>query len=611
MMKDRSKSTLTGAAAQQHREPLPAVPHFAAAQRTTPITIAAMRRTAALLALLSFAAPLVAASKQPVRARHGMVASTSEIASRVGVDILKKGGNAVDAAVAVGFALAVTWPSAGNLGGGGFMLVRRADGAAEALDYREPAPLAATRDMYLDKDGKVIPGLSTDGYKAVGVPGTVAGFALAHRRHGKLKWAELVEPARKLAAEGFVVNDVLADSLRLESTRTKMSAFPESRRIFQRDGRFYESGETFVQPELARVLERLRDDPRDFYEGETARLIAADMKANGGIVTAEDLRTYEPAVREPLRGTYRGHEIITMPPPSSGGIALIEMLNILEAYDLPAMGWHSAQYTHIVVEAMRRAFADRASFLGDTDFVSVPVRALVSRPFASERRLSIDPSRASSSRAIGAGNPIPYESPDTTHFTVVDAEGNVVSNTYTLNDSYGTGATAKGTGILLNNEMDDFTSKIGVPNDYGLIQGEANAIAPRKRPLSSMTPTIVLKEGKPFLAIGSPGGPTIINTVLHVILNVIDFGMDIQLAIDSPRFHHQWQPDEIFWEKFGMSPDTRAALEKMGHRFRKLPGMNRLTEGTIGDAHGVVIEPGSGLRMGASDPRLGGVAVGY
>jgi gamma-glutamyltranspeptidase/glutathione hydrolase len=567
-----------------------------------------MRRTLALLLLLT--TPLLAASREPVRARHGMVASTSEIASRVGVEVMQKGGNAVDAAVAVGLALAVTWPSAGNLGGGGFMLIREADGKAEAIDYRERGPLAASRDMYLDAQGNVIKKLSTDGYLAAGVPGTIAGLALAHQRHGKLKWAELVEPARKLAAEGFVVNYHLARGLRSASTLEKMKPFAESRRIYQRDGRFYEMGETFVQPELASVLARVKNNARDFYEGETAKLIAADVKANGGIITLEDLRTYEPTIRTPLRTTYRGHEILTMPPPSSGGIALIEMLNMLEAYDLKSMGWGSAQYTHTLVESMRRAFADRAQFLGDTDFVKVPVAALVDPKYAAERRRSIDPNRASSSREIGGGNPAAYESPETTHFTIVDADGNVVSNTYTLNDSYGSGATVKGTGVLLNDEMDDFTSKVGVPNDYGLIQGEANAIAPKKRPLSSMTPSIVLKDGKPYFAIGSPGGPTIINTVLQVIVNVIDFGMDIQQAIDAPRVHHQWLPDHISWEEFGISPDTREKLERMGHAFRPIPGASR-TPSDIGDAQGVMIDLETGMRLGGSDPRLGGVAVGF
>lgn len=564
---------------------------------------------AALLALL-VGLPLHGAAQEPLRARTAMVASTSEIASRVGADVMKRGGNAVDAAVAVGLALAVTWPSAGNLGGGGFLLLRKADGTTEAIDYRERGPLAATRDMYLDAQGKVIPKLSTDGYKAAAVPGTVAGLALAHKRHGKLKWEELVEPARKLAADGIAVSFHLAKSLSSKSTVEKMSPWSESRRIYQRDGRYYQLGDTLVQPELASVLARIKANPRDFYEGETAKLIVAAMKEGGGIITAEDLRTYEPTIRQPLRGTYRGYDIITMPPPSSGGIALVEMLNMLEAYDLDSMGWHSSKYVHTMVEVMRRAFADRATYLGDADFVTVPVAGLTSRAYAQFRAQSIA-DKATPSKDVAGGNPARYESPDTTHYSIIDAEGNVVSNTYTLNDSYGAGVTVKGAGFLLNNEMDDFTSKVGVANDYGLIQGEANAIAPKKRPLSSMTPTIVLKDGKPFLVIGSPGGPTIINTVLQVIVNVIDFGMNVQQAVSAPRFHHQWLPDHIFWEEFDLDGDTRAALEARGHKFRKLPGMDRTEPGEIGDAQGILIDPVTGMRMAGADPRRGGVAAGY
>lgn len=569
-----------------------------------------MKRTAVSLLSLALALPLFAAWNQPARARSVMVASTSEIASRVGADVMKRGGNAVDAAVAVGLALAVTWPSAGNLGGGGFMLIRKADGTTEALDYRERAPLAAHRDMYLDARGNVVKGMSTEGYRAVAVPGTVAGLVLAHKRHGKLKWEDLVEPARKLAADGFEVNYHLARSLAYRSTIEKMQPWAESRRIYQREGKFYELGDTFVQPELASALARIKTNPRDFYEGETARLIVADMKANGGILTMEDLRTYEPTVRVPLRTTYRGYDILTMPPPSSGGIALIEMLHMLEPYDLKAIGWHSSQYVHTLVEVMRRAFADRAAYLGDADFVKVPVSGLTSRAYAQMRAKDIT-ARATPSRDVRGGGPAAYESPDTTHYSIVDAEGTVVATTYTLNDSYGSGVTAKGTGILLNNEMDDFTSKVGVANDYGLIQGEANAIAPKKRPLSSMTPTIVVKEGKPYFVIGSPGGPTIINTVLQAIVNVIDFDMDIQQAVSAPRFHHQWLPDHIFWERFDLDADTRAALEARGHEFRPLAGMERTVPGDIGDAQGVLIDPKTGMRMGGSDPRRGGVAVGW
>jgi gamma-glutamyltranspeptidase/glutathione hydrolase len=564
-----------------------------------------MKRTLALLLLL--ATPLAAASREPVRARHAMAVSVSEIASRIGADVMKKGGNAVDAAVAIGFALAVTWPSAGNIGGGGFMLVRLADGTSEAIDYRERAPLKATRDMYLDAQGNVIKGLSTQGYKAVGVPGTVAGLALAHQRYGKLKWAELVEPARKLAAEGFEVSYHLAKNLGAKSTSDRMQPFEDSRRIFQRNGRFYEPGELFVQPELAGTLARIRDNPRDFYEGDTARLLVEAMKGNGGIITMDDLRSYRPAIRKPLRGTYRGYEIITMPPPSSGGICLLEMLNMLEPYDLGSMGWHSSRHVHTMVEVMRRAFADRAEFLGDTDFVAnVPVNALISRAYADERRKSIDPEHASTSKGTPAGTP---EKTQTTHFTVIDQDGNVVTNTYTLNDGFGSGVTVRGAGFLLNDEMDDFAARPGVPNDFELIQGEANAIAPKKRPLSSMTPTIVLKDGKVFFAIGSPGGPTIINTVLHVITNVIDFGMTLQQAVDAPRFHHQWLPDQIYWELLDLQADTRATLEKMGHKFREKPGFSDLD--SIGDAHGVMIDPATGLRLGAADPRRGGMAVGW
>jgi gamma-glutamyltranspeptidase/glutathione hydrolase len=562
-----------------------------------------MKRALAIVLLLTTTGAF-AAYQEPVRAGHAMVASTSEIASRVGVDVMKKGGNAVDAAVAVALALAVTWPSAGNLGGGGFMLIRKADGAAEVVDYRERAPLTATRDMYLDENGNVIEDASTVGYKANGVPGTVAGLVLAHKRHGKLPWADLVEPARKLAADGFTVNYHLERSLRSKFTIEKFAGFPESRRIYQRDGKFYALGDRFVQPDLAATLARIKADPRDFYEGKTAALIVADEKAHGGLISAEDLKTYEPTLRKPLRATYRGNEIIAMPPPSSGGIALIEMLNMLESYDLKSMGWQSSRYVHTVVEVMRRAFADRAGFLGDTDFVKVPVAGLISRQYADERRKTIDPEHASSSREVGAGNPAPYESPQTTHFTIIDEAGNVVSNTYTLNDSFGSGVTVKGTGVLLNDEMDDFTAKPGFPNKYELIQSDANAIQPKKRPLSAMTPTIVLRDGKVRFAVGSPGGPTIINTVLQVMLNVVDFDMDIQSAVAAPRFHHQWLPDEIHWEPYEFNADTRATLEKMGHHFREKPS-------ELGDAQAIAVDPKSGMRMGASDTRLGGVPVGY
>ena len=553
------------------------------------------------------ASPLIPVSGSsanlPVRAPHGMVASTDEIASRVGVEVMKRGGNAIDAAVAVALTLAVTWPSAGNIGGGGFMMIRRADGNTEIIDYRERAPLKGSRDMYVDDEGNVIKKASTVGYRAVGVPGTVAGLALALERHGKLKWADVVEPARKLAAEGFPVSYHLARSLR--GSKRLLRKFPESERIFLRGRQFYEEGETFTQPDLAGTLARLKvKGPREFYEGDTARMIVDDMKSGGGLISAEDLKGYEPTIRRPLKASYRGYEILTMPPPSSGGTALIEMLNVLSHYDLAGLGQNSAAHLHLMVETMRRAFADRAAYLGDADFVEVPVTGLTSPEYANELVKGIDLERATPSAKIREGNPVAYESPETTHFTVVDAEGNVVSNTYTLNNGFGCGVTVRGAGILLNNEMDDFTSKPGVANAYGLIQRENNSIEPRKRPLSAMTPTIVLKEGKLWFAVGSPGGPTIINTVLQVISNVIDFKMNLKQAIDAPRVHHQWMPDEVRWEPYGLNADTYAALEKRGQILAKRPRY-------MGDAEGIMIDPETGIRLGASDPRLGGVPVGY
>jgi gamma-glutamyltranspeptidase/glutathione hydrolase len=555
--------------------------------------------------LLFVSTSAFAVLRDPVVARHGMVASTSEIASRVGADVMKKGGNAIDAAVAVALTMAVTWPAAGNLGGGGFMLIRMADGTSEAIDYREVAPLAASREMYLDSKGEVIKGASLNGYKAVGVPGTVAGLMLVHKRHGKLKWREVVEPARKLAAEGFVVTPFFDGVLHEADTLKKINPWPESRRIFLRNGRTYTMGERFKQPELAATLARIQTNPRDFYEGVTARRIVADMRAHGGLITMKDLREYKPVIREPLRGTYRGHEFIVMPPPSSGSVAVIQMLHMLEHYDLESMGWQSAQYLHLLTEVMRRAFADRAEFLGDPDFNKMPIAALTSAKYSEERRKTIDQNQASSSNDIRAGDPAPFEKTDTTHFSVVDGDGNMVSNTYTLNDWFGSGVTAKGTGVLLNNEMDDFTSRPGVANDYQLIQSEKNAIAPKKRPLSSMTPLIMLDNGKPWLAVGAAGGPRIISTVLEIVLAVVDFHINVQQAVDGGRIHHQWMPDEIFWEPDGTNPDTRGILEKMGHKFRE-KGLDH-----ISDANAVMIDPKTGLRQGGSDARRNGAAVGY
>ena len=550
----------------------------------------------------------VSIAREPVRARHGIVASTNEVASQVGVEIMKRGGNAVDAAIAVAFALAVTHPAAGNLGGGGFMMIRLKDGRTTAIDYREMAPGAAHRNVYLDKNGNLIEGEggSLVGYRAAGVPGTVRGMELALKKYGsgKLTWSQLVEPARQLAGRGFTVTHELARSL--YGNREYLEKYAETKRIYLKSGKFYEEGELFRQPELAATFARLqRFGPNEFYEGETARLIVADIKRNHGLMTIEDLRGYVAKERTPVRGNYRGYEIISMPPPSSGGAVLIQMLNILEGFDLQKLEASSSDRYHLMAEAMRRAFADRAEYMGDTDFVKVPVPGLIDKAYAATLRATINTERASTSEEVRAGRPAGYESEETTHFTVVDADGNAVSNTYTLNNSYGSAAVAKGTGILLNDEMDDFAAKPGTPNLYGLIQGERNAVAPKKRPLSAMTPTIVLrKDGSLWFTIGSPGGPTIINTVLCVITNVIDYEMNIQQAIDFPRIHHQWLPDELVGEPFGLSGDTQKALTARGHKLAKLR--------YLGDAEGIMIEEKTGVRLGATDPRRSdGLAIGY
>lgn len=548
-----------------------------------------------------------AASREPVRAKHGIVASTNEIASQVGVDIMKRGGNAVDAAIAVAFVLAVTHPAAGNLGGGGFMMIRLKNGKSTAIDYREMAPAAATRNIYLDKNGNLIEGEggSLVGYRAAGVPGTVRGMELALKKYGsgKLGWAQLIEPARQLA-NGFTVNYSLARSLRGNSDY--LSQYPETKRIYLKDGRFYNEGEIFRQPDLSATFARLQKfGPNEFYEGQTATLIVNDVKRHNGLMTLADLHGYVARERQPLRGHYRGYEIISMPPPSSGGAVLIEMLNILEGYEFGKMDPASSERYHLMTEAMRRAFADRAEFMGDADFVKVPLAGLIDKSYAAKLRGTINPERASTSVEISAGQPAGYESEETTHFTVVDAEGNAVANTYTLNNSFGSAAVAKGTGIILNDEMDDFAAKPGTPNLYGLIQGERNAVAPRKRPLSAMTPTFVLrKDGSLWFTVGSPGGPTIINTALCVITNVIDYSMNIQQAIDFPRIHHQWLPDELVFEPYGLSGDTQRALLSLGHKLAR--------PRYLGDAEGIMIEEKTGTRLGATDPRRSdGLAVGY
>ncbi len=549
-----------------------------------------------------------ASTRSPVRAPRGMVASTSRLASQVGVDVLKRGGNAVDAAIAVAFALAVTYPAAGNLGGGGFMMIRFRDGRTTAIDYREMAPAKAVRNIYQNEKGELIKGegSSTVGYRAAGVPGTVAGMEMALKKYGsgKLSWSQLIEPARRLAAQGFALPYSIARSLR--TNEGFFEPYEDSRKIFLNNGNLYDEGDIFRQPELAATFTRLqRQGPREFYEGRTARLIAEDMKRHNGLITLDDMRAYVAKERVPLSTTYRGHEVVSMPPPSSGGAVLIEMLNILEGYELGKMRWSSVERNHLLTETMRRAFADRAEYMGDTDFVKVPIAGIIDKDYAARQRNTIRMDRASKSTEVRAGQPTGYEAEETTHFTVVDAEGNAVSNTYTLNGGFGSAVVAKGTGVLLNNEMDDFAAKPGVPNIYGLIQGERNAVAPRKRPLSAMTPTFVMrKDGSLWFTIGSPGGPTIINTVLQVITNIVDYNMNIQQAIDAPRIHHQWLPDEITYEPFKLSIETQSALESLGHKLVSNPRF-------MGDAHGIMIEAKTGARLGASDPRNDGVPLGY
>ncbi len=545
-----------------------------------------------------------AASKAPVRGQHGMVVATEPTACQAGINILKQGGNAIDAGVAVGFALAVTHSAAGNLGGGGFMLIRLAKtGEVIAIDYREAAPQKASRDMYLDATGKVVPKVSTEGYRASGVPGTVAGLALALAKYGTMRLPQVIAPALSMARDGVELSYFESESLR--GSRKILEKFPESRRIYLRDGRYYSPGERFVQPELASTLDLIAQrGAREFYEGTIGQLIAKDMAAHDGLIGMEDLRNYHPVVRKAVVGDYRGYTIYSMPPPSSGGAALVEILNILEGYPLEKYGPGSSQTLHLMAEAMKRAFADRAEFLGDSDFVAVPVAGLISKAYAADRRATIDFHVASSPEKVAHGTPRRFaESDQTTHYSIVDAEGNAVANTYTLNGSYGSGVTIPGTGILMNNEMDDFSAKPGVPNMFGLVHGEANAIAPGKRPLSAMTPTIVTQGGKLFMVLGSPGGPTIINTVLQTLINVVDFKMTVQEAVDAPRIHHQWMPGVLIYEKTGFAQDVLDALKAKGHTLE--------VRRSIGDCQAIIVDPGTGVRLGAADPRQDGRAIGY
>ena len=556
----------------------------------------------ALAAALAVAHPH-GASREPVRARHGMVGSTDENATRAGLQMLQQGGNAVDAAVAVGFALAVTYPAAGNLGGGGFMVIRMADGRETTLDYREKAPAGAHRDMFLDDAGRVIPGLSDVGPLAAGVPGSVAGMTFAQKTYGRLPLAAVMAPAIALARDGFEVSWALADSLK--NAQSLLAKFPSSARAFQRaDGTMPGPGDRLVQPDLATTLTRIAEHgPDAFYKGPIAELIVAEMARSGGLITKADLSGYAPREREPIVGSYRGLRVVSVPPPSSGGIALAQLLNILEAFPLAEYGHNSSRTIHLVAEAARRVYADRAEWLGDPAFFDVPVTGLLSRRYADRLRGGISETRASSSRDIKPGQPRNFEHSQTTHYSVVDADGNAVATTTTLNGSYGNGQMVTGAGFLLNNEMDDFSAKPGTPNMFGLIGGEANAVGPGKRMLSSMTPAILVKDGKTLLVVGSPGGSRIITTVLQVVLNVVDFKMTVQEAVDAPRFHHQWLPDVIRLERQGFPADVVAALEAMGH--------TTTVDADMGDVHAIMIDPVTGLRLGASDPRQDGRTLGY
>jgi gamma-glutamyltranspeptidase/glutathione hydrolase len=575
------------------------------------------RRTLIAISLsltLTFA-PLVAAfaaSPQPAKGEHGMVVTAQHLASEVGVEVLKKGGNAVDAAVAVGYALAVVYPNAGNIGGGGFMTIRFKDGRSTFLDFRERAPLASTKTMYLDKDGNPVKGASLDGYLAVGVPGSVAGFETAREKYGTLTRQDLMAPAIRYAKDGFVLEQ--GDVASLEGGAERLAKDPAAAAIFLKpDGKPYAIGERLVQADLAASLSAISEQGRDaFYKGPIADRILKASGEKGGILANADFENYAVRELEPVTCSYRGYEITSSPPPSSGGVIICEILNVLEGYPLSYLGAGSAETVKVMVEAMRHAYVDRNSALGDPDFVDNPVEKLLDKNYAKEIREKIDPFRAGVSQELmpkGFG-----ESQETTHYSIVDNDGNAVAVTYTLNGSFGAGVVADGTGILLNNEMDDFTQKPGVPNLYGLVQGEANAIEPRKTPLSSMSPTIVAKDGKPFMVIGSPGGSRIITITLEAIVNVVDHGMNIQEAIDAPRIHHQWLPDTVYIEPFGLSPDTEKLLAGMGYHLD-------VTDATWGQAAGILvggkslaeIEKGGGARYnGAIDSRAAsGEAIGY
>ncbi|MEM7017850.1 MAG: gamma-glutamyltransferase [Pseudomonadota bacterium] len=543
-----------------------------------------------------------AASGPATHGKNGMVASRSPIASQVGVDIMQQGGNAIDAAVAVGFAMAVTYPSAGNIGGGGFMVIRLESGEIHALDSRETAPAGASRDMYLDEDGNPVKELSRASHLAVGVPGSVDGLLVALERYGQLSREQVIAPAIKLAREGFPLPyDIVKQ---FERRIPSMQKYPASLNVFLNDGKPYQPGDIWKQPDLADTIERISKEGRDgFYKGKTADLLVEEMKRGGGLITYKDLADYRSKWRKPVKGSYRGYEIWSMPPPSSGGVLIVQMLNMMEPFSLGEMGWGSSSTMHLMVEAERRAYADRAQHLGDPDFYKVPMAELTNKAYAKERFADFDPDKASDSADIGAGS-WPEGGYETTHVSTADSKGNAVAFTTTLNLGYGVKIVVPGAGFLLNNEMDDFSAKADTPNAYGLLGRVANEIQPGKRMLSSMSPTIVTKDGKLAIVTGSPGGSTIITTVLQVIMNVVDHGMSINDAVGLPRFHHQWQPNRVMYEGPGFSADTLKALESKGHK-----DVIKIGRFTLGDANSIMVKDGE--LQGMSDPRNAGGAAGY
>ncbi|XVO89848.1 gamma-glutamyltransferase [Pseudomonas palleroniana] len=567
-------------------------------------------RTLIATALVLTVSGVQAASQAPVAGENGMVVTAQHLATHVGVDVLKAGGNAVDAAVAVGYALAVVYPAAGNLGGGGFMTVQLADGRKTFLDFREKAPLAATADMYLDKDGKVIDGLSAKGHLAVGVPGTVSGMELALSKYGTLKRSQVIAPAIKLAENGFELEQGDIDLLHTATGEFEKDS--DLRGIFLHNGQPMQVGQKLVQKDLAKTLKEISAKGSDgFYKGWVAKALVDSSQAGKGIITQADLDKYKTRELAPIECDYRGYHVVSAPPPSSGGVVICQIMNILEGYPMADLGYHSAQGLHYQIEAMRHAYVDRNSYLGDPDFVKNPIAHLLDKDYAAKLRAAIDPQKAGDSQVIKPGVS-PHEGNNTTHYSIVDKWGNAVSVTYTLNDWFGAGVMASKTGVILNDEMDDFTVKVGVPNMYGLVQGEANAIAPGKAPLSSMSPTIVTKDGKAVMVVGTPGGSRIITATLLTILNVIDYKMNIQEAVDAPRFHQQWMPPATNLERFAVSPDTQKILESWGHQFAGPQDANHLAAILVG-APSLEGKPvGNNRFYGANDPRRNtGLSLGY